>query len=210
MDFRVFRGPATGLHERPTGAGDRGPEEQPRGAHTARTSRYLPDLANREASPFNRTPAALPLIEDAGAGEPKHGDAADREDPRDVSSRDHLRKHRGGSKRDHHRLRARRAARTAARSGPRSESGNSAPVTRWRRTAPNGRSMTAKVICATASRVARPKKRRASSATASPSGWFRSARTWASRGERVSWSKSSRRNETSSLASSRCSRAKSG
>src|SRR5262249_45806213 len=133
---------------------------------TARTSRYLPHLAKREVSPFNRTPAALALIEDAGAGEPKYGDAAEREDPRDVSSRDPLRNHRGGSERDHHRRRARRAARTAARSGPRSAAGNSAPVTRWRRTAPKGRSMTAKVICATASCVARPKKRRASSATA--------------------------------------------
>src|SRR5262249_56161142 len=108
-----------GAGEGTTRKAHRGRRPRPRGAHTARTSRYLPDLANREASPFNRTPAALPLIEDAGAGEPKHGDAADREDPRDVSSRDHLRKHRGGSERDHHRLRARTAARPAARPRPR-------------------------------------------------------------------------------------------
>src|SRR5262245_43454385 len=208
MDFRAYRGSATGLDGRPTDARERGAYEH-NGEHESPPS----DLAIREASPFNRVlrPSSH---RGASAGELKHGDAAEREDPRDVSSRDHVNqsqdKHtRGGPEHDHHRLRARRAARTAARSGSRSAAGNSAPATRWRRTVPKGRSITAKVICATVSLVARPKKRRVSSATASPSGWFRSARAWASRGERVSWSKSSRRNETSSLASSRCSRAKS-
>src|SRR5262245_25057008 len=228
--------------EGPPAPGARGADE-----HNGEQESPPSDLAKREASPFNRIPAALSLIENAGAGELKHSDAAEREDSRDAVGGDqpgerherHQRvrpeiaappeathqhipksrarepemagqeKHRAGPERDHHRLRARRAARTAARSGSRSAAGNSAPVARWRRTAPKGRSMTAKVICATASCVARPKNRRASSATASPSGWFRSASAWASRGERVSWRKSSRRNETSSLASSRCARAKS-
>ena len=67
--------------------------------------------------------------------------------------------------------------------------------------APNGRSMTANVVRSMVSRVALPKQRRARSVTASPRGRFRSSSVAIERGERASWSRSSRRNETSSLAS---------
>src|SRR5262249_62096121 len=66
----------------------RGRRRRPRRAQLRARVATFP-ISPSEPSPFNRTPAALPLIEDAGAGEPKHGDAAEREDPRDVSSRDH-------------------------------------------------------------------------------------------------------------------------
>src|SRR5262245_9347907 len=71
--------------EGPPVPGARGADEH-NGEHDSPPS----DLAKREASPFNRIPAALSLIKNAGAGEPKHGDAAEHEDLRDVSVRDHV------------------------------------------------------------------------------------------------------------------------
>src|SRR4029453_6802096 len=115
--------------------GDRGASDQP-GERHERHQRVRPEIAVLSEAMYQPIPQSRARGPEMAAQE----------------------KHRGGPERDHCRLRARRAARTAARSGSRSAAGNSSPATRWRRTAPTGRSMTAKVICEIASRVARPKK----------------------------------------------------